>query len=123
MHNETYVRMFNVTNNKTSPIKLKFRLRNRMFPITINLQRVSCRTYFPHLPAVTIILDFNDNNPLLFLFFLYVFLSFIVYVFLRNILLSWTYLKFFSEWNHTLCIHKLLLSLNIMFVCLLRSIV
>lgn len=55
---------------------------------------------------------------LLFTFFLHVFLSFIAYAFLRNVLLTWTYLKFFFWKNHTLCVHSLLLSLNIVFVCL-----
>ena len=59
---------------------------------------------------------------LLFTFFLHVFLSFIAYTFLRNVLLTWTYLYFFSERNHTLCVQTLLLSLNIVLVCLFNLI-
>ena len=59
---------------------------------------------------------------LLFTFFLHVFLRFIAYTFLRNVLLTWTYLYFFSERNHTLCVQTLLLSLNVVLVCLFNLI-
>lgn len=55
-------------------VQLKSRWRNRTQPGTFNLQCVPSRTYFLYFPAISVVLDFNNNN------FLDVCSSFIVYV-------------------------------------------